>query len=160
MVRKISVLMLAFALAFGLTMPAHGASYTPYDGTVSNTYITYFKDIVSGMPFNADYVAFRADQNAYILVVGDLEYSNGKFALVGDGKQYTISSAGNYNSYYSYDVAEITDFDLSPSDKIIYSNLGDYLHLIDRGSQYETLSTLLIVIAMLCVVVGRFFRKR
>lgn len=137
---------------------AKAVTYEVYDGNPSNTYIQYFKDIVSGIGFNDNYVAFRSGQNDYVMVVGDLEYNNGKFTLADVGTVYTIASSGNYNSTYSYTVTEIDSLTLNPSNKLIYSDLGNYPQLVERGAKYEILTAVLLVTALLGLVIGRIFR--
>lgn len=160
MVRKVSIMICSLALIFAFGMTAQGATHQVYEGNPSNTYIQYFKDIISGMSFTDNYVAFRSGQYDYTLVVGKLEYTNGEIRLVGQGEIYTISQEGNYNSYYKYDYAETSNFSVNPSDKIIYSDIGNYPHLVERGAQYEIFTAVLLCTALLCVVVGRFFRHR
>lgn len=159
MVRKVSLLALAFAimLTFGSISQANAASV--YDGNFSTTYLTFMKDIVSGIGFKDDYVAFRSGQYDYTLVVGDLDY-NGTFKNNGTCKEYVFSSDGGYNSYYVYNVNTISSFSLDAEDKIIYSNLGEYPQLVSRGDNYEMLQTLLISIGLLGIVINAFFTSR
>lgn len=152
------MLLAAFALICAFGTSAHAASYEPYEGNPSNTYIQYFKDIISGIRFNENYVAFRSAQNEYILVVGDLEYNDGIFVLNETGRIYTMSSENSYNSYYKYERSSIDTFELNPRDKIVYSDLGEFPQLVERGAKYEMLNTLLLVIALLGIVLSRIFR--
>lgn len=164
MVRKVSSIIVAIVLICACGTTALATTHTVYDnGTLSSTYTTYFKDILSGAKFNDNYVAFRSGQYSYTMVVGDLEYNNGKIILVNDekAKEYTFSTNNNnYNSTYYYDVKDIYIFDIDVGNNIIYSDVGDFPQLIDRGDKYEILNTLLIIIFMLCVVVSRIFYNR
>lgn len=164
MVRKVSALLVAIVLICAYCTSALATTHTVYEnGTLSTTYTTYFKDILSGAKFNDNYVAFRSGQYSYTMVVGDLEYDNGKITLVNDStaKEYTFSTnSSNYNSTYYYDVKDIYIFDIDVGNNIIYSDVGDFPQLIDRGAKYETLNTLLIIITLLCVVVSRIFYNR
>ena len=150
--------MLLLVCTFGAT--ANAQSYTVYEGNPSNTYITYFRDIIGGLSFKDDYVCFRSDQYQYVMVTGDLNYSNGNFSLNNTGKVYTFESNNNYNSYYSYNVSTIDSLSLNASDKIIYSNLGDFLHLEERGARYEIIQTLLMCIVCVCFIIRCIFYKR
>lgn len=157
MVRKIIVTMSMLALIFGYAVSAQAVTYNVYDGTPSNTYITYYKDILSGSSILDNYVCFRSGQSEYHLILGDVVYENGVFSVDGTAKDYKLSSDGGYSSYYAYDISEITSLSVSPGDKLIYSNLGDYPHLIERGAQIETITAVLLGIAMLYYVVSRIF---
>lgn len=160
--RKVSVLLLAIVLVACCACPAFAKSYTIYEGgNISSTYITYFEDIVAGIPFGHHYVAFRSDQYNYVLITGDLKYdSNGNFTLAGTGTAYTYgtNSGSGYSSIYTYKVEELTSLSLKWTDEIIYSDLGDFPMLTDRGSNYEMLNTLLLIIALLSIVFRGFFR--
>lgn len=158
MVRKVSIMVAILLLCFGFAVTAQAATYSPYEGNPSNTYITYFRDIVSGIGFNDNYVAFRSGQNEYIMVVGDLDYNNGQIVLNSEGSLYTMATDGNYNGYYRYSVDSITDFTLNTEDKIIYSDVGQFPQLVERGAKYEILTTLLLSIALLGLVISGIFR--
>ena len=75
MVRKVTTLICVLVLIFAIGMKAQSTSVTPYEGNMSSTYITYFRDIVSGIGFNDNYVAYRSGQNEYKMVVGELTSS-------------------------------------------------------------------------------------
>lgn len=131
--RKISMLVCVLALIFALGVTAQAATHSVYDGSISSTYTTYFKDILSGVSFNDNYVAFRSGQYEYTMVVGDLSFNGSTFTLEGQGKEYVFSSGEGYNSYYQYYVSNISNFSLNVNNSIIYSDLGDYPQLMERG---------------------------
>lgn len=159
MVRKVSMLVCTLALIFGLAVTAQAATHEVYEGSLSSTYITYFKDTVSGLPLSSHYVCFRSGQNEYVMVAGDVVYNGGEFTLDGIAKEYRYYAEGtNYNSYYHYDVTEITEFSLEVGNNIVYSDLGEYPQLMDRGEKFEVLSAVLVCVCMLSVVIGRIFR--
>lgn len=158
MVRKISSLVICFLLICAIGTTAKAVTYEVYDGNPSNTYIQYFKDIISGIGFDDHYVAFRSTQYDYVLVVGDLEFSNGVFTARDTCSIYTISSTGNYNTNYSYSVEQDKNITIRANDELLYSDLGQYPELIERGAKYEILTTVLLAVALLGLVIGRIFR--
>lgn len=160
MVRKVSALFFCVALFFAFGITAHAQTYTPYEGTMSSSYVSYFKDILSGVGFDKNYVALRSGQYEYVMVVGDLEYDGNSFTSNGTATVYTITNSGNYNSSYSYNVSEISSLSITPDDKIIYSDLGQFPQLMERGAKYEMLSAVLMLICLLGVVIGRIFDPR
>lgn len=161
MVRKvIPILMILLMLLNGFAVAASAESYTVYDGNPSSTYITYFKDIIPNISLNDHYVAFRSGQYEYTMIVGDLVYNNGSFTLNDSATVYSITSNNSYNGYYAYNVSSIDSLSLSVGDKIIYSDLGNFPQLEERGQKYEILQTLLLFIALLCVVIRSMFGKR
>ena len=162
MVRKISVMLSLLVLIFGLAVTAQATSYTAYDGTMSSTYVTYFKDIISGMSFKDNYVAFRSSQYDYVMVTGDIEYNESKntFTLNGDGDEYIFTTSSGYNSDNSYSHNSITHFVLNAGNEMVYSDLGNFPQLMDRGAKYEMLTTLLLSIFLLGSVIMRFFHSR
>lgn len=156
MVRKVSVFLAAIVLATALCGQAFAAEI--YDGNISTSMVTYFRDIVSGTGFNDNYVLWREGQYVYSMAVGDISYSSGTFTLDGEAQLYTIVT-GTTGAYH-YQVEDLTDFTLSVNSQMVYSNLGDFPQLVSRGENYETLTTLLLAIAMLCVVIRGIFRYR
>lgn len=161
MVRKIICLSVALLLLLSPLCGAAGAeSYSAYEGTISSTYLTYFKDIVPNIPFTYHYVAFRSGQYEYTMIVGEIYFNNGLFSADDTCTVYSFTSSNSYNSYYSYNVSTISDFSLNAEDKIIYSDIGNYPQLEERGQKYEILTTVLLLIVCLCVVVGRIFSHR
>ena len=163
MVRKIICLcVIVLMLVNCIAIQALAATHTVYDSsTISSTYLTYFRDILSGTPLNSNYVAFCNAQNSYIMVVGDLEYNNGTISLNGGGKSYTFSRTdGNYNNQYRYYVNDINNFSVNVGNNIIYSDVGEFPQLIERGAKYEILTTIIICIALFAAVISRIFYKR
>lgn len=136
------------------------ASYEVYDGNPSSTYQQYFRDLVGGLSFNDNYVAFRSGQSTYTMVVGDLVHNNGLFTSDKTCKVYTFTNTTGTNSYYKYDISSISSFYLDVEDKIVYSDLGDYPQFEERGAKYEILTTILIVACIVGYTCRCVFRYR
>ena len=149
MVRKsLRILMLLVCLLAAVLPQANAASaasYEAYDGNVSSTYVTLFRDLVGKLPLTDDYVFFRSDQYEYKLVSGDLEYEDGVFSS-SEVTVYRVITNTAYNSTYSLFHLEETDFRLAPGKMVVYSNLGHYPELLDRGAFYS-LATLILLLA-------------
>ena len=159
MVRKI-IAAVAIAIVLAATAaPAAAQAASVYQGTISTTYLTMFRDVVSSLPVTDDYVLFRSGESTYTLVAGDLDYS-GTFTLNGEGKQYDITSvsgSGYSNSYYGYSVGSITSFTLTPGNYLVYSNLGDYPTLEERGVQYEFTTLFVLSVGCLAAFIHNIF---
>lgn len=137
------------------------ATYNAYDGNISSSQLTYFRDILPAIKLGDNYVVCRTDQYQYIMITGDLDYSNGVFTLNGDGTVYQLdNSSSNYNSYYTYSHTNLADISLSVGSKIVYSDIGGYPQLEERGQKYEVLQTILIAIACVCFVIRCIFYPR
>lgn len=160
MVRKITIFLLCVALTCSVGAVAHAESFTPYDGTPSNTYIQYFRDIISGIGFDQHYVALRSGQYEYVLAVGDIQYGNDIFTSAETVELHTITLSSGYNSSTVYSYREIDSLYISTNNQIIYSDLGHFPQLVERGAKYEMFTAVLLCTSLLGVVVGRFFRKR
>lgn len=160
--RKVIVMVCTLALLFGLAVGAQAATHTAYDGTISSTYLEYFRDILAGVSINDHYVAFRSGQYEYTMIVGDLKYNGNTFNLDGAGVSYvfTNSTGTGYNATYSFKTNDITNFSLNIGDEVVYSDLGRFPHLEERGARYETITTVLLSVLMLGIVVNRIFRPR
>lgn len=145
-------------LLFGSAVGASATAYEPYNGSMSTTYITYFRDILAGRSIQDNYVAFRSGQYEYIMVTGKLSFDGTTFTLSDTGTMFTFSASDTgYNSVYVYHTSEVTEFTLTPNDMMVYSDLGAYPQLEERTQRYEILTAVMLGIIMLCAVIGRFF---
>lgn len=161
MVRKITFYLLAvLVLSTAFSGAAQAATYTPYEGNISTSYLTYFEDILPKLKINEHYVFLRSGQYQYIMITGDIKYGNGSFSADSDCTVYSMSTNNSYNSYYSYNVTTIDSLSLNPSDVLVYSDLGNFPELENRGVKHEILQTILIIIFMLCCVIRSIFYKR
>lgn len=164
MVRKVGAFVALLALIMAMPLSASAStSYEVYEGNPSNTYITYYRDILAGVGFNEHYVAFRSGQYEYTMLVGELVYNNGYFSCTDAVTAYVFTSNSSYNSYYAYNVTSIDDFTLNPGDKIIYSDLGNFPQLEERSARYEQIEVLLLVTFGMCACIRSIFnstRKR
>lgn len=134
------------------------ATYDTYEGNISTTQLTYFRDILGGESILDNYVCFRDDQNSYRMVVGKLEYNNGVFSLKEKGKIYTVNTSGsNYNNYYTYNYANLDSLTLRTNNRIVYSDIGNFPQLEERGQRYELLQTIIIVIVCVCIIIRSIF---
>ena len=151
--RKVIVPVLVICLV--LAMPAQAYAAEVYDGTISTTYITIFRDIASKIPINADYVFFRSGQNEYMMAVGDFAESGNSIEATGEVTIYAISTNNNnYSNGYEYSVSTQSGYSLDPGSALIYSNLGHYPDLIER-IDYFGFATLLLLFVGLCLYLLR-----
>lgn len=158
MVRKIIYTIFACLLiGAGLSGTVSADTHSVYRGSMSSTYVNYFKDIASNIPINDHYVCFRSDDNEYLMIVGDIEYDTGFFRLNGEGTKFTLRntsvSGSSYNNYISYNVVGIDSFELTAYDNVLYSDLGQYPELLDKGVHYEFQTLFIIIIIGLCAFI-------
>lgn len=142
-----------------LSMTSNAFAYTSYDqGNMSTTYISYFDDIVDGLPINYNYVATRSSQYDYILHASDtLKFADGVFTSE-NGTTYKITTSSGYNSTYSYKVLTEYNFTLDTNDQMVYSNIGDYPRLDERGSLYEYALIVTAIICCICLLIRPIFK--
>jgi len=157
MVRKsVKVWMVICTLALMLAAPVRASAYTVYDGNISSTYTSIFRDLLSKRGINDDYVMFRSDQYEYVLLIGDLTYADGAFT--GEkATEYKIVTNTGYNSSYTYDVTEVRSVNLAPGSALIYSNLGDYPELQDPDDYFMFAQLLLMWIVVIMWLVRSIF---
>lgn len=138
------------------SLELYALSVDAYQGTINTTYLTFFKDIVSGISIFDDYVFYRSGNSDYCMVVGDIELNGTTFELLGEGKQYEISQVNGgagTNSYYSLSVSAVSDLSIRARDYLVYSNLGHYPRLEERGVVYEfAMLTAFIIFCACCLV--------
>lgn len=159
MVRKSLIkVLLVCVLAVTMVQPFTASAYSIYtDGNISTTYVTYFRDISNKIPSGSDYVFFRAGQNEYVMVVGNLKLSSGKITSTGSVKVYSIYTSGNYNSTYNYSETTESSFSLSVGSSLIYSNLGNYPNLIERNDVYAFSALILLGVGVGCYLLRSVF---
>ena len=156
--RKIKILIITCAL-FLLLPCASVYADTPYKGTISSTYINYFKDMAVNVGFDDDYVLYRSSDTDYTMVVGDLDYEN--YSFMGTScHSYTIKNVniGGYNTtYHSFTESNIVNFSLDCGDYLVYSNLGGYPDIMTEEGYYAKIKIIVICIVVLCLFIGRIF---
>lgn len=159
MVRKRLVCLL-FALALVLAVPIQASAAEVYkEGNISTTYVTYFEDILGKVSPLDDYVFFRSGQYDYTMVVGDLYYSGTTIVGVGECTLYTISqnTSSGYSSTYQFDTALSNGYILNVQNALVYSNLGEFPDLIERGDYLETALLLLVLVIVFMSLGSRIF---
>lgn len=147
MVRKIITICIALAALAAVPLSASAAEV--YDGTISTTYITIFRDIASKIDFAEDYVFYRSGQYEYTMVTGEIAYENGMFSA-HEAETYVLTTNNSYNSTYQYSVGSIDSWSLSPGAGLVYSSLGDYPDLIERSDKIAHI-TLFVLCVALCM---------
>lgn len=158
MVRKRLICVL-FALAVILAVPIHASAADVYtEGNLSPTYIAYFEDILGKVSPLDDYVFFRSGANDYTMVVGDLYYSGTTIIGVGECTVYTISEIVESDiTSYQFNSALSNGYTLNIHNSLVYSNLGDFPDLIERGDYVETALLLLVLVIVFMSLVSRIF---
>ena len=130
------------------------SNYIPYDGTISTTYVTYYKGIASKLGFRQHYVLWRASQYQYKFAYGD--------NLVWDGSRFTGDvSVITYDTYNSNGLSYSADsaFVLNPGAYMVYSDLTDrYPQLVEGVRTYEVQACLfMLAVIFLFGIVKSFF---
>lgn len=147
MVRKMIIVCLALAALAAEPLSASAASV--YDGTISTTYITVFRDIASKLGPLDEYVFYRSGQYQYTMIAGEITWDGSTFAA-DEASSYVLDYSSTYNSSYSYDTGTVAGWTLTPGNALVYSSLGDYPDLIERGDKYE-MATLFVLCVALCM---------
>lgn len=156
--KKIVICLVACACLLPIGMTTHAAEVYS-GGNISNTYTTIFRDIVNGLDINEHYVFYRSGDYEYKMIVGDIKYENNVFTST-ECEEYTLSytqSGYGSSSIYTYRVNTLMNFTLSPLTYLVYSDLGKYPTLHERGSLYEIAFVFLVVIIGLCVLIRSIF---
>lgn len=109
---------------------------TAYNGSISSTYLEYYRGIVAGLSPFSDYIVYRGSQYEYVLFYGEnLEESGGVFT--GSGSFVCV------NTYNGTTVSMGDDYlSLSVGDAMVYSNIAGYSSLLEGGTHIETMAIL------------------
>ena len=129
-------------LTFNSVAPA-SVYPSPGDGTISTTYLQYFKDMLVKLPHDTQYVFFRVNDYEYRMVYGDA------INLSGD------VFSGDDLSYIRYEGS----FRLTTNGYLVYSNVGDLYPSMNGGVYtYAVYACLFVlVLTLLFNVVHAFF---
>ena len=155
--KKVIICLFAFMMMCECTF-INAFAYTPYtQGTISSTYITQFRDLLNKVGVNDDYVMLRSGQYEYVMIVGDLELSSTKITGKSGTEYKFTTSSGNYNQNNIYTVSEVSNIVVELNDTLIYSNLGNYPDLIEKGVTIQYASLNILLIMCICILVGNIF---
>lgn len=162
MVRSLKACLLACILAIAFAMPLHAASY-PYQGTVSETYVKIFEDVVADVSILDNYVFYRSGENQYSMVVGDIKEEDGYFT-VESGDMYTVDyvsvegTSWNQQGYYSYKHYLDVSWEFDSEDMLVYSDLKGYPKLEERGVTYAFCTVFVFIVFICSLVLWRIFK--
>lgn len=132
-----------------LDSPVLMSNYQPADYNLGTSNVAIFSGLVSKVPFGQHYVYWRDGQYTYKFAYGKLSFAGGRF--VGGDNDITVISydtENGYNSYYTYSSVVDSAFVLSPGNRLVYSDLGNYPGLADKEVQkYVTMSAFVLCAA-------------
>lgn len=115
-----------------------------YPGTISDTYLNYFRGIVQKLDWKEHYVVYRSGQYSYTMVYGEEVSLNGT-RFTGTGNVVNIhrnSSSSSTDWYVSYSTDNLA---LSAGSLFVYSDLGAYPELKEGGTSLEFAALLFAV---------------
>lgn len=128
-------------------------------GTISETYLDYFRGVVEKLPYNSNYVIWKSGEYEYTLAYGEaLELDGTRFIGTDCSVVQIYRQSESYNSNWL--VRTLTDdVEVSAGNLFIYSDLGMY-PTVERGiNSYEGTALLFaIAFATLYIVLRDFFR--
>lgn len=112
---------------------------------VGTSHISIFAGMAGKLPLDHHYVYYRDGQYDYVLAHSDsLVYDGGVFSA-DDATIVTYSTSSSYQSQPTFTVSADSDWSLDPADYLVWSDLGEYPDLIDRGEvQYEALACIIL----------------
>lgn len=145
------ILIVCVVLAFGSAVPIHASAATiePYDGSISTTYITIFRDMIAKKPISDNYVFLRTGQNTYKMYVGKFTYENQVLTADGSCYVYILDVGSQYNSGYIFSQAREDDVVVNPGSSLIYSDLGPWPSLQESDQYWFYAIALLLMIILL-----------
>lgn len=116
----------------GILFAVPYSDYTPSYG-LGTSNLDIFRGVVYNLPYGQHYVYFRDGQYNYRIAYSrDMELTGHNFY----GSDVTVVT---YNTYYTsggqptFTTSHQSAFSLSAGDYLVYSDLGDYPALTDRG---------------------------
>lgn len=150
MARKVTAVLLAACLLISVGLTASAASYTA-TGAVPSDVVQIFRLYITKDNLFDNYAAVSTSEGEYKLFIGELQLDSGYISSSEEVKVVTVKAD------QSYDVSSISSLSLSCGSNILYSDLGDYPSLMERGEYFEILQTLLIIVVVLTMLLMRIF---
>lgn len=144
-------------LTFNSVAPA-SVYPSPGDGTISTTYLQYFKDMLVKLPHDTQYVFFRVNDYEYRMVYGDAINLSGD-VFSGDDLSYIRYYRTNNYSVWKLESGYEGSFRLTTNGYLVYSNVGDLYPSMNGGVYtYAFYACLFVlVLTLLFNVVHAFF---
>lgn len=165
MVRKITAFVFVLVLIFGFAMTAQAESTeniylnTALHDFNNTAVIELAKGYLDNIPQFVDYVLFRDSEESYTLVWGDAVYNEEEYRIEFTDYKGIWFYTNGWNNIEETERFGGSGFYLSNTGRI-YSNLESYPTIIERGSQYEIIQTILLVVLLLSFVLHAIFRPR
>lgn len=140
-----------------LSLISAGAAEVSSEYGVGTSNTTIFAGVVEKLPFGTHYVYWRESQYVYALAYSEtLAFDGASFS----GEDVTIveyDTGGGYQSPATISSYDESDFELYPEDYLVYSDLGHYPDLIERGGvQYEALACIILCSFAVWFMLDRF----
>lgn len=108
---------------------------SPYDGTISSTYVDIARDCMWNLGWFDNYVFWRIGQYEYGFAYGNIEYNNRTFTA-SNATILRITAPSNYSGALTVSTTE-DSLSLSTGGRLVYSNLGGYPQLDSRKYLYD-----------------------
>ena len=144
---------------------------TPASGSLSSSTIDYFDRLVSGLPSDYVYVAYRNDSDdsyAGTIIYGDDYDVSGDSIVFGEGaKAVDVSrySGSGYQNYISYDTSDATDTVVTVYDSgtvLYYTNAIDGYPVLggyERPVGFSALLAVVLVSVFGSLVLNKLFNR-
>ena len=152
-VRRVLCVLVCLCICTGTAAAATHSVYT--QGNISTSVLTYFRDIVSGIGIDDNYVFFRSGRYEYKLVVGKLKCENNTFIGSENAaylRVFTLDTDTTSFDSYRYTLTTEQNFSLNAQNYLVYSDLGHYPKLEERGIYYAFCTLVVISVVSLCLL--------
>lgn len=152
--RVLACLCVCLCISTGTAVASNYNVYT--QGNISTSILTYFRDIESGIGINDNYVFWRSAQYEYKMVVGALKLENNIFSGLDPASYmqvYTLNTNTSSYDTYRYTLSTEQNFSLDAHNYLVYSDLGHYPKLHERGVNYAFCTLFVVCIIGLCALV-------
>lgn len=136
---------------------------SPASGSIGSSTLDYFDRIISGLPVDYKYIAYRTNDNSYdaVLYYGrDYEISGNMITFEDDATQVEVvrASSSGYNQetyYYSYDVSDVSVSFNQSGTVLYYTNAVPGYPVLGGYEQPVGLAPLLTaaLIGAMCLVI-------
>lgn len=103
------------------------------DYGIGTSNIQIFGPVASKLPYGTNYVYWRAGQYQYCFAYADDMELSGTTFTASEAVVVTYSTVSGYNSQATFTTATDSNFSLNAGNYLVWSDLGDYPTLYERG---------------------------
>ena len=129
---------------------AYAKDYEVYNGDIPGSVVECLNNV--RIPVDKDYVLFRASEEEFKLIVGDISVDGTAYISDAACHVYTLHSDNTY-----YHTTEDNVY-IQVNDKLVYSNIGQVPEMYERSDLFEATTLFVLIVGSVLMLILRIFK--